>query len=260
MLRWVSRRLDRVSHPSLLYTIVSAPQAMTVMRRTRASVKLEVSTVEVFASGAGSATERRSLATKATRPKSTKRTTTISSQVVAVSTSPEKGAKRLKKALEPSATVLKNLVALQNRASKVLAVLERHYPAPEVPLDSESTFQLLCAVVLSAQVGGWLKGPGAWLCAAHLSCFLQGWGLTLADTQQLDKSPIPNPAMPLPDNRPQGQHHHTRAVQACAGCNRNGKAGSERHCRHHQAAGPVRHQIAPPAGPQPGTCQLLYGR
>lgn len=216
MLRWVSRRLDRVSHPSLLYTIVSAPQAMTVMRRTRASVKLEVSTVEVFASGAGSATERRSLATKATRPKSTKRTTTISSQVVAVSTSPEKGAKRLKKALEPSATVLKNLVALQNRASKVLAVLERHYPAPEVPLDSESTFQLLCAVVLSAQVGGWLKGPSVWLCAAHLSCFLQGWGLTLADTQQLDKSPIPNPAMPLPDNRPQGQHHHARAVQARA--------------------------------------------
>lgn len=176
MLRWVSRRLDRLSHPSLVHTAVSAPQAMPIMRRTRASVKLEASTADISASGVGSATERRSLATKARRPKSTKRTTTISSQVVTLSTSPEKGSKRLKKALEPSAAVLKNLVTLQNRASKVLAVLERHYPAPEVPLDSESTFQLLCAVVLSAQVGGLVRGQGAWLCAAHLSIFFASLG------------------------------------------------------------------------------------
>lgn len=116
----------------------------TPMRVTRASLKdgrsvLPVSVVteaDISTGPARSATKKKASAKRVT-------TSTVS---------PLKETKRLKKALEPSSAVQKNLLPLQAQAAKVLEILNEHYPKPEVPLNSESPFQLLCAVLLSAQV------------------------------------------------------------------------------------------------------------
>lgn len=48
---------------------------------------------------------------------------------------------------------------LLEKAKRILDCLITLYPAPQIPLDHSSTFQLLVAVVLSAQVkDGWSWG------------------------------------------------------------------------------------------------------
>jgi hypothetical protein len=52
----------------------------------------------------------------------------------------------------PSQLVLGEQAALQYKAQRIAQLLARLYPNPPIPLDHGSTFQLLCAVLLSAQV------------------------------------------------------------------------------------------------------------
>lgn len=67
--------------------------------------------------------------------------------------------------------VLDNRPALEFKAGRIAELLGRLYPNPPIPLDHGSTFQLLCAVLLSAQV------MSAWgmriCCAAKLATFLE---------------------------------------------------------------------------------------
>jgi endonuclease-3 len=44
-----------------------------------------------------------------------------------------------------------SLAARRKRARRILAILDRYHPVPAIPLDHEDPFQLLVAVVLSAQ-------------------------------------------------------------------------------------------------------------
>jgi hypothetical protein len=62
-------------------------------------------------------------------------------------------AKRAKKAklVEPSMHIQTNLRQLQPKALRIAEHLGKLYPRPPIPLDHDSHFQLLCAVVLSAQ-------------------------------------------------------------------------------------------------------------
>jgi hypothetical protein len=46
----------------------------------------------------------------------------------------------------------------QAKAARIQQQLAELYPNPPIPLDHKSTFQLLCAVLLSAQVGGGWQG------------------------------------------------------------------------------------------------------
>lgn len=48
--------------------------------------------------------------------------------------------------------VLDNQKSLEFKAGRIAELLGRLYPKPPIPLDHGSTFQLLCAVLLSAQV------------------------------------------------------------------------------------------------------------
>ncbi len=52
-----------------------------------------------------------------------------------------------KKELEPSVDV----TSLQPKAMKILDLLRKLYPNPLIPLNHNSHFQLLCAVLLTAQ-------------------------------------------------------------------------------------------------------------
>ena len=52
---------------------------------------------------------------------------------------------------EPSPHVRNSLTQLQNKARAIGEQLNKLYPDPPIPLDHASDFQLLCAVVLSAQ-------------------------------------------------------------------------------------------------------------
>ncbi|PSC76466.1 conserved oligomeric Golgi complex subunit 5 [Micractinium conductrix] len=54
-------------------------------------------------------------------------------------------------AKSPSALVLDNRNALEFKAGRIAELLERLYPNPPIPLDHGTHFQLLCAVLLSAQ-------------------------------------------------------------------------------------------------------------
>ncbi|KAL4435867.1 hypothetical protein ABPG77_000629 [Micractinium sp. CCAP 211/92] len=54
-------------------------------------------------------------------------------------------------AKSPSQLVLADQAALQFKAQRIAELLGRLYPDPPIPLDHSSTFQLLCAVLLSAQ-------------------------------------------------------------------------------------------------------------
>lgn len=60
--------------------------------------------------------------------------------------------KSARAAASPSHLVLSNRSALEFKAQRIAELLGRLYPNPPVPLDHASNFQLLCAVLLSAQV------------------------------------------------------------------------------------------------------------
>jgi hypothetical protein len=80
---------------------------------------------------------------------------------------PPRKAKPKKKAasvLLPSVDV----AALQPKAQRVLQTLAELYPDPAIPLNHTSNFQLLVAVVLSAQVRTSLLAPTAGLCVAQM--------------------------------------------------------------------------------------------
>ena len=51
----------------------------------------------------------------------------------------------------PSADVLGSLGVLLPKAARISEQLARLYPQPDIPLDHRTHFQLLCAVMLSAQ-------------------------------------------------------------------------------------------------------------
>lgn len=61
--------------------------------------------------------------------------------------------KRGKAPLDPSNFVQKDIDSLRQKACRIATQLDVLYPDPKVPLDSASPFQLLVAVILSAQVG-----------------------------------------------------------------------------------------------------------
>jgi endonuclease-3 len=67
----------------------------------------------------------------------------------AVVTTPK--AKKRPRAEEPSPHVKNSLSQLQIKAQAISTHLTKLYPNPPIPLDHSSDFQLLCAVVLSAQ-------------------------------------------------------------------------------------------------------------
>ncbi len=69
---------------------------------------------------------------------------------VAVAATPPKAKKR-PRAEEPSPHVKNSLSQLQTKAHAISEHLKKLYPNPPIPLDHNSAFQLLCAVVLSAQ-------------------------------------------------------------------------------------------------------------
>jgi endonuclease-3 len=60
-------------------------------------------------------------------------------------------AKKRPRAQEPSPHVKNSLSQLQTKAQAISEHLKKLYPNPPIPLDHNSDFQLLCAVVLSAQ-------------------------------------------------------------------------------------------------------------
>lgn len=81
-------------------------------------------------------------------------------------------------AKSPSQLVLADQAALQFKAQRIAELLGRLYPDPPIPLDHSSTFQLLCAVLLSAQVRANRHGadvgaapPWSWTCRARF------WGV-----------------------------------------------------------------------------------
>lgn len=59
--------------------------------------------------------------------------------------------KKIKKGREASLWVQKNKLELQSKAIAIAEHLEKLYPNPPIPLRHDSGFQLLCAVMLSAQ-------------------------------------------------------------------------------------------------------------
>ncbi|KAL6767691.1 AGE3 [Auxenochlorella protothecoides x Auxenochlorella symbiontica] len=65
--------------------------------------------------------------------------------------SPASKKKRSKAALDPSGFVQKDILSIRNKASRIASQLNGLYLNPKVPLDSASPFQLLVAVILSAQ-------------------------------------------------------------------------------------------------------------
>ena len=69
----------------------------------------------------------------------------------AAAPSPSPAAKRPRMASAPSLFVSTNLRQLQPKAARIGEQLAALYPDPPIPLDHASGFQLLCAVVLSAQ-------------------------------------------------------------------------------------------------------------
>lgn len=69
---------------------------------------------------------------------------------VAVASTP-KTTKKRPRTEEPSPHVRNSLTQLQNKARAISEHLNKLYPDPPIPLDHSSDFQLLCAVVLSAQ-------------------------------------------------------------------------------------------------------------
>lgn len=69
--------------------------------------------------------------------------------VAAVVTTPK--AKKRPRAEEPSPHVKNSLSQLQIKAEAISTHLMKLYPNPPIPLDHSTDFQLLCAVVLSAQ-------------------------------------------------------------------------------------------------------------
>ena len=69
--------------------------------------------------------------------------------VAAVATTPK--TKKRPRAEEPSPHVKNSLSQLQIKAQAISEHLKKLYPNPPIPLDHNSDFQLLCAVVLSAQ-------------------------------------------------------------------------------------------------------------
>jgi endonuclease III len=73
----------------------------------------------------------------------------VADTVAAVVTTPK--AKKRPRAEEPSPHVRNSLSQLQTKAQAISEHLKKLYPDPPIPLDHTSDFQLLCAVVLSAQ-------------------------------------------------------------------------------------------------------------
>lgn len=59
--------------------------------------------------------------------------------------------KKASKLAAPSPAIQASLAELQPKAAKIAQLLSKLYPNPPVPLDHGSHFQLLCAVLLSAQ-------------------------------------------------------------------------------------------------------------
>ncbi|KAI3436078.1 hypothetical protein D9Q98_002136 [Chlorella vulgaris] len=77
---------------------------------------------------------------------------TVAVAVAAAQTPPSTGKKKAgRRPASPSELVLTNQAALQYKAGRIAELLARLYPNPPIPLDHGSTFQLLCAVLLSAQ-------------------------------------------------------------------------------------------------------------
>jgi hypothetical protein len=78
---------------------------------------------------------------------------TVAVAVAAAQTPPSTGKKKAgRRPASPSELVLTDQAALQYKAGRIAELLARLYPNPPIPLDHGSTFQLLCAVLLSAQV------------------------------------------------------------------------------------------------------------
>lgn len=77
-------------------------------------------------------------------------------------------------AKSPSQLVLGDQAALEFKAGRIAELLGRLYPNPPIPLDHGTTFQLLCAVLLSAQVGArggrWGVEAGHGCCTALCCC------------------------------------------------------------------------------------------
>lgn len=67
--------------------------------------------------------------------------------------------------------------ALQAKAARIAAQLHALYPEPPIPLDHGSPFQLLCAVMLSAQVRGWECGAGMHAAARGVDGHRRRWWL-----------------------------------------------------------------------------------
>lgn len=73
---------------------------------------------------------------------------------------PQKRKKKAASGKSPSSLVLANQAALAFKAQRIAELLGRLYPNPPIPLDHGTHFQLLCAVLLSAQVRIVGCGPG----------------------------------------------------------------------------------------------------
>lgn len=76
-----------------------------------------------------------------------------------VATPPPARKKSRPPAKSPSQLVLGDQAALEFKARRIAELLGRLYPNPPIPLDHGTTFQLLCAVLLSAQVCVCRDGP-----------------------------------------------------------------------------------------------------
>ena len=119
---------------------------------------------------------------------------------LAAPTPPSAGKKKNSRAARtPSELVLGSQAALTFKAQRIAELLGRLYPNPPIPLDHASTFQLLCAVLLSAQVGRQAGVGRSTRCTAeqaHL-CLGRSWYCLLPGQTLLPLSPLlPYPPPP----------------------------------------------------------------
>lgn len=117
--------------------------------------------------------------------------------------SPASKKKRSKAALDPSGFVQNDILSIRNKASRIASQLDGLYPNPKVPLDSASPFQLLVAVILSAQVGGRRLQPPA-----------SRWLLDKTSKRTTNTHSQNSPTLHPSDDGCQGQHGHTCPLQA----------------------------------------------
>lgn len=173
----------------------------------------------------------------------------------ATSGSPPKTPSRKKASRRPAAPSLATqaaLPSLQAKGQKIAELLGKLYPQPPIPLDHGSHFQLLCAVVLSAQT------TGAWACDLP-PCTSPG----TTPCPYIPAHPFSSLSTPLP--RYCREQVHPRAICARARRRVHGSAGGGPHRRMHSHPGAGAHQGQEPQGHEPGTgrgseCRALMGR